>query len=223
MSAVSIPTPMTRASNRTIACDPSLGVFSNLSKRVSSISLIWPMTNRRRTMSRRSSAKLFGGSGPPSGATSSQRCARRRNVWKRFARARLKVSTGQFCRGSAGRAFGPAIKKSPGDIPRLSQCRLKPSVSRRVRPHLAYARSVEPSKWRDGAIAADLPAVLTRQSAYATLAVGFDREVSDIVPPSYFFEGAPTVGKKLPAPLEGELSEGAIISFLGTREGAALV
>ena len=149
--------------------------------------------------------------------------ARRRNVWKRFARARLKVSTGQFCRGSAGRAFGPAIKKSPGDIPRLSQCRLKPSVSRRVRPHLAYARSVEPSKWRDGAIAADSPAVLTRQSAYATLAVGFDREVSDIVPPSYFFEGAPTVGKKLPAPLEGELSEGAIISFLGTREGAALV
>jgi len=27
MSAVSIPTPMTRASNRTIACDPSLGCF----------------------------------------------------------------------------------------------------------------------------------------------------------------------------------------------------
>ena len=43
------------------------------------------------------------------------------------------------------------------------------------------------------------------------------------VPPSYFFEGAPTVGKKQPAPQEGELSEGAIVSFLGTREGAALV
>jgi transcriptional regulator with XRE-family HTH domain len=43
------------------------------------------------------------------------------------------------------------------------------------------------------------------------------------VPPSYFFEGAPTVGKKQPAPKEGELSEGAIVSFLGTREGAALV
>ena len=43
------------------------------------------------------------------------------------------------------------------------------------------------------------------------------------VPPSYFFEGAPTIGKKQPAPQEGELSEGAIVSFLGTREGAALV
>ena len=43
------------------------------------------------------------------------------------------------------------------------------------------------------------------------------------VSPFYFFEGAPTVGKKTPAPQEGELSEGAILSFLGTREGAALV
>ena len=43
------------------------------------------------------------------------------------------------------------------------------------------------------------------------------------VPPSYFFEGVPTVGKKTPAPQEGELSEGTIVSFLGTREGAALV
>jgi transcriptional regulator with XRE-family HTH domain len=43
------------------------------------------------------------------------------------------------------------------------------------------------------------------------------------VPPSYFFEGAPTVGRKLPAPREGELSEGAILSFLGTSEGAGLV
>jgi len=43
------------------------------------------------------------------------------------------------------------------------------------------------------------------------------------VSPFYFFEGAPTVGKKTPAPKEGELSEGAIVSFLGTREGAALV
>ena len=43
------------------------------------------------------------------------------------------------------------------------------------------------------------------------------------VPPSYFFEGLPTVGKKLSAPQEGELSEGSIVSFLGTREGAALV
>ena len=43
------------------------------------------------------------------------------------------------------------------------------------------------------------------------------------IPPSYFFEGAPTVGKKQPAPQEGELSENDIVSFLGTREGAALV
>ena len=43
------------------------------------------------------------------------------------------------------------------------------------------------------------------------------------VPPSYFFEGAPTVGKKAPAPSEGELSEDSIVSFLGIREGAALV
>ena len=43
------------------------------------------------------------------------------------------------------------------------------------------------------------------------------------VPPSYFFEGLPTVGKKLSLPQEGELSEGSIVSFLGTREGAALV
>jgi transcriptional regulator with XRE-family HTH domain len=43
------------------------------------------------------------------------------------------------------------------------------------------------------------------------------------VPPSYFFEGAPTVGKKAPAPSEGELSEVAILSFLATREGASLV
>jgi transcriptional regulator with XRE-family HTH domain len=43
------------------------------------------------------------------------------------------------------------------------------------------------------------------------------------VPPSYFFEGAPTVGKKTPAPQEDGLPEGSIVSFLGTREGAALV
>ena len=43
------------------------------------------------------------------------------------------------------------------------------------------------------------------------------------VPPSYFFEGLSSVGKKTLAPQEGELSESAIVSFLGTREGAALV
>jgi transcriptional regulator with XRE-family HTH domain len=43
------------------------------------------------------------------------------------------------------------------------------------------------------------------------------------VPASYFFDGAPNVGKKAAAPKEGELPEGTIVSFLGTREGAALV
>ena len=51
------------------------------------------------------------------------------------------------------------------------------------------------------------------------------QEISDVlgVSPFYFFEGAPTVGKKMPAPNEGELSEDAIVSFLATREGATLV
>jgi transcriptional regulator with XRE-family HTH domain len=51
------------------------------------------------------------------------------------------------------------------------------------------------------------------------------QQISDAlgVSPFYFFEGAPTVGKKRPTPNEGELSEDAIVSFLATREGAALV
>jgi transcriptional regulator with XRE-family HTH domain len=51
------------------------------------------------------------------------------------------------------------------------------------------------------------------------------QEISDAlgVSPFYFFEGAPIVGKKAPTPNEGELSERTIVSFLGTREGAALV
>ena len=40
------------------------------------------------------------------------------------------------------------------------------------------------------------------------------QQISDAlgVSPFYFFEGAPTVGKKMPAQKEGELSEGAILS-----------
>ena len=51
------------------------------------------------------------------------------------------------------------------------------------------------------------------------------QQISDAlgVSPFYFFEGAPTVGKKMPAQKEGELSEGAILAFLATREGATLV
>jgi transcriptional regulator with XRE-family HTH domain len=43
------------------------------------------------------------------------------------------------------------------------------------------------------------------------------------VTPFYFFEGASTIGEKAPRPIEGELSERAILSFLSTREGATLV
>jgi len=51
------------------------------------------------------------------------------------------------------------------------------------------------------------------------------QQISDAlgVSPYYFFENAPTVGKKMPAPIEGQLPEQAIVSFLGTREGASLV
>jgi transcriptional regulator with XRE-family HTH domain len=51
------------------------------------------------------------------------------------------------------------------------------------------------------------------------------QQISDVlgVSPFYFFEGAPAVGKKMPAQKEGELSEGAILAFLATREGATLV
>ena len=51
------------------------------------------------------------------------------------------------------------------------------------------------------------------------------QQISDAlgVSPFYFFEGAPTVGKKMAAQKDGELSEGAILSFLATREGATLV
>jgi transcriptional regulator with XRE-family HTH domain len=51
------------------------------------------------------------------------------------------------------------------------------------------------------------------------------QQISDVlgVSPFYFFEGAPTVGKKIPAPQEGDIPQGVIVSFLATREGAALV
>jgi transcriptional regulator with XRE-family HTH domain len=51
------------------------------------------------------------------------------------------------------------------------------------------------------------------------------QQISDAlgVSPFYFFEGAPTVGKKSLTPIEGDLSGSAIVSFLGTRDGAALV
>jgi transcriptional regulator with XRE-family HTH domain len=51
------------------------------------------------------------------------------------------------------------------------------------------------------------------------------QQISDAlgVSPFYFFDGAPITGKKIPTPIEAGLSEDKIVSFLGTREGAALV
>jgi len=53
------------------------------------------------------------------------------------------------------------------------------------------------------------------------------QQISDVlgVSPFYFFDGAPSVGKKMPVhkDKDGELSESAILSFLATREGATLV
>jgi len=51
------------------------------------------------------------------------------------------------------------------------------------------------------------------------------QQISDAlgVSPFYFFEGAPVAGRKMAEPKEGELSDDTVVSFLGTREGAALV
>src|SRR5438094_2306680 len=66
-SAVSTPTPTMRASRRTIVWGPVSGCCSNRFWRASSISLIWLTTKPSRAVSRCSSAKVFGGSGMPSG------------------------------------------------------------------------------------------------------------------------------------------------------------
>ena len=69
MSAVSTPTPTTRASSRTMAWG-RLRLLLEPFRRAASISLIWPTTKPSRAMSRCSSAKVFGGSGMPSGVCS---------------------------------------------------------------------------------------------------------------------------------------------------------
>src|SRR6478672_9124863 len=80
MAAVSIPTPMIRVSNLTIAC----ALFPETCKRcdrAASISLICSLTRRRRAMSRRISARVLGGKGAPSGVrTISNRSDAWRNV-----------------------------------------------------------------------------------------------------------------------------------------------
>src|SRR4051794_12834463 len=73
MSAVSSPTPTTRASRRTIACGRDPGSSSSRCRRAASSSAICSRTSRSRAMSRRSSASVFGGSGAPSAVRSASR------------------------------------------------------------------------------------------------------------------------------------------------------
>jgi hypothetical protein len=55
--------PREQPDRRVIACS---GCCSSLVRRAASISRIWSMTKRRRAISRRSSARVFGGSATPS-------------------------------------------------------------------------------------------------------------------------------------------------------------
>src|SRR5436309_3485634 len=87
-SAVSTPTPTMRASSRTVAWGPVSCCCSNRFWRASSISLIWMTTKPSRAMSRCSSAKVFGGSGMPSGVcTLARRSAALRQGWFEVANA----------------------------------------------------------------------------------------------------------------------------------------
>src|SRR3984893_6379697 len=70
MSAVSMPTPTTRARCRTMAWRPVSASCSNRSCRASSISLICLVTKPSRAISRCNSAETFGGSAEPSGVCS---------------------------------------------------------------------------------------------------------------------------------------------------------
>jgi hypothetical protein len=63
------------------------------------------------------------------------------------AKARLKVSTGQLRRGSAGRAFGRAIKKSPGDITGAKPMLLK-TISKPTRTARIWRRCIGPTDWQ---------------------------------------------------------------------------
>jgi hypothetical protein len=69
-----------QASRRTMAWGPVSGCGSNRFRRASSISRIWLTTKPSRAMSRCSSAKVFGGSGMPSGVC---RVARRSAALRR--------------------------------------------------------------------------------------------------------------------------------------------
>src|SRR5215471_10582399 len=71
----------TRVSSWTIALPPSPGARCNRSRRAVSTSLICCLMKLRRAMSRRSSARVFGGRATPSGVrTVSRRCDALRNI-----------------------------------------------------------------------------------------------------------------------------------------------
>src|SRR4051812_27160232 len=76
MSAVSIPTPTTWASKRTMAFGPFAPDYSSRSLRAASICWICSVTTCRRAMSRCNSARVFGGRAVPSGVRKASRCSR---------------------------------------------------------------------------------------------------------------------------------------------------
>src|SRR4051812_669970 len=88
MSAVAIPIPRMRASKRTMVWVPFSGCCSSWSRRAASISRIWSRTKRKRAMSRRSSARVLGGRGAPSG---SRRVLRRSGAWRSLAQGGLEA------------------------------------------------------------------------------------------------------------------------------------
>jgi transcriptional regulator with XRE-family HTH domain len=114
-----------------------------------------------------------------------------------------------MAKASVGRGRGPTAVDS--------------HVGQKLRARRMFLRMTQ----TDVADAADISFQQIQKYERGSNRVGASRlqQISDAlgVSPAYFFEGVPTVGKKTPAPQEGELSESAIVSFLGTREGAALV
>src|SRR5438270_7578240 len=79
-----------------MAWGPLSGCCSNRFWRASSISLIWPTTKLSRAISRCSSAKVFGGSGMPSGVcTVTRRSAAPRLREGRLAQGRFEVANAQ--------------------------------------------------------------------------------------------------------------------------------
>src|SRR5712672_279456 len=117
-----MPTPTTRASSRTMACDPVSGACSNRFSRTSSISLIWLTTTPRRAISRCNSAETFGGGGMPSGVCT---------VARRSAAPRLRG-------GRPAQGWFEVADAQPGEGG------LYPVHNPRAFPHQAVALAVRP-------------------------------------------------------------------------------